>query len=73
MNRASLSARVAKLEKAVYSLAAMGNRATVNVTYDDGVLTYGPDPRYGAPVINLTIDGPMPDPEAEPANLHRIY
>jgi hypothetical protein len=67
LNRAIIAARLAKLEKHVYSVAAMGGRATVNGIYTDGSVTSGPDPRYGAPVINLTIDEPMPEPESVPA------
>jgi hypothetical protein len=76
LNRATIVARLAKLEKRVLGVGAMSSYATINIITRDGIETSGPPPEYAAVVINLTIgleEDEEPDPEPEPANLHRLY
>jgi hypothetical protein len=65
LNRASLVARLARLEKRTYGVGAIAPRAIINLIVD-GEGTRDLAPRHGFAVINLTIGSPIQDPETDP-------
>jgi hypothetical protein len=62
LTRASLAARLARLEKRTYGVGAMDLRAIINLTVDGvAVPLVEPAPRHPGAVISLTI-GAVPEP-----------